>query len=95
VGIPFSEALTLAETLILENGDYSAAIPILIAIAHEYELQDDHEWYSLIPKTLYLLGLAHELQGNQEQAVAAYWQLWYEYPTATYALMATAKLEEK
>jgi hypothetical protein len=94
LGVPFYEALDSAETLILENGDLAAAISILNTIANEYEPIDDAWWQTTLPKTLYLLGLAHEIEGNEEQAVAVYWRLWHEYPISPYALMAAAKLEE-
>lgn len=95
LGVPFSEALDLAETLIFENNDFAAAIPILTAIVDESELTDDFRLGFSLPKALYLLGLAHEMQGNEAEAVAAYWRLWHDHPTDPYALIAAAKLEEK
>ncbi|MCP5100410.1 MAG: hypothetical protein GY943_33085, partial [Chloroflexi bacterium] len=95
LGIPFEEALDLAETLILENSDFAAAIPILTTIINEFDPTSESAWHFSLPKTLYLLGLAHEMQGNETQAVAAYWRLWHDHPTDPYALMAAAKLEEK
>ncbi|KAA3661921.1 MAG: hypothetical protein DWQ04_14925 [Chloroflexi bacterium] len=95
LGMPFDDAFDSAKVLILENGDSAAAIPILTAIADEYVPIHDSEWPISLPQMLYLLGLAHEMEGNEAQAVAAYWQLWHDYPTSLYALMAAAKLEEK
>ncbi len=95
LGVPFHEALDSAETLILENGNFAAAIPILTTIVDEFELADEFGWRFSRSKTLYLLGLAHEMQGNEAQAVAAYWRLWHDYLTNPYALMAAAKLKEK
>ncbi|MEM7334356.1 MAG: hypothetical protein AAF490_19895, partial [Chloroflexota bacterium] len=97
LGIPFREALDMAEMLLLDEGDFTAVIPNLTLIADEYEPDTEHEntWRNLLPKTLYLLGLAHELAGNEAEAVRAYWQLWHDYPISPYALMASAKLEEK
>ena len=91
--VPFSEALVSAETLIFENGDFAAAVSILTSMADEFEPTADYGWEFSLPKTLYLLGLAHEMQGNEAEAVAAYWQLWHDYPTDPYALIAAAKLE--
>lgn len=95
LGVPFSEALDSAEILIFENGDFDAAVTILTAIANEFEPADDFRSGFSFPKALYLLGLAHEIQGNEAEAVAVYWRLWHDYPTNSYALMAAAKLEEK
>ncbi len=95
LGVPFQEALDSAETFILENDDFATAIPILTTIADEFEPVDDFGRGFSLPKTLYLLGLAHEMQGNEAQAVAAYWRLWHDYPTDPYALMAATKLEKK
>lgn len=95
LGVPFSEALDSAEILIFENGDFDAAVTILTAIANEFEPADDFRSGFSFPKALYLLGLAHEIQGNEAEAVAVYWRLWHDYPTNSYALIAAAKLEEK
>lgn len=43
----------------------------------------------------YLLGLAHELAGNDLQATSIYYDLWQNYPTSPYAMMARAKLQEQ
>lgn len=93
LGIPFDEAFTLAETLIFEEQDYATAVSILTVIANELDTDD---WRARrLPEMLYFLGLAHELQGQEDEAVAAYWQLWHDYPTDPYALMAAAKLERQ
>ena len=94
LGMRFDEALDSAEALIFQDGDFAAAIPILTTIANEFDPAEDSWWLSL-PKTLYLLGLAHELQGDEMQAVVAYWRLWHDYPTSPYALIAVAKLAEE
>ncbi len=47
------------------------------------------------PYYMYLLGLAYELAGNDENAVQTYWNLWYDYPESAYARLAQYKLEMK
>ena len=93
LGIPFDEAFNLVETLIFVDQEYATAVPILNAILNE--LDPDNTLSHLFPEMLYLLGLAHEMQGHEVQAVAAYWQLWHDYPTDPYTLMAAAKLERQ
>lgn len=44
-------------------------------------------------QTLYLLGLAQELNEENSQAAQTYLELWQTYPDTPYALMAYAKLE--
>lgn len=95
LGIPFDDVLETAESLIFESGDFAAAIPILTTIVDEFDPSSEYVRHISLPKTLYWLGLAYELQGDEAEAVDAYWQLWYDYPTDPYALMAAAKLEEK
>lgn len=41
----------------------------------------------------YFLGLAHELSGNEQDAVKAYWQLWQQYPDSLYTVMARQRLK--
>jgi hypothetical protein len=48
--------------------------------------------YLLCPRFLYLLGLASELSNDEFAAVAAYLELWREYPDNPYATMARFKL---
>ena len=50
-------------------------------------------WSSRQAQLLYLLGLIHELNGEDTQAVQTYLELWLTYPDNPYALMAFAKLE--
>jgi hypothetical protein len=48
--------------------------------------------YLLCPRFLYLLGLASELSNDKFSAVAAYLELWREYPDSPYTTMARFKL---
>jgi hypothetical protein len=41
----------------------------------------------------YLAALAHELRGNQQEAVDRYYSIWEAYPDSPYAIMAAGKLE--
>lgn len=45
------------------------------------------------PQVLYLLGLTYELNGQTQQAIETYLDLWQTYPDSPYAYMAWAKLE--
>ncbi len=95
LGIPFQEALNSAEALILETGDLATAIPILTTIINEFEPNKDYGRSFSLPRALYLLGLAYEIQGKKAEAVAAYWRLWHDYPSDLYAKRAANKLEER
>jgi hypothetical protein len=95
LGIPLHEALNTAETLILEDGDFTGTIPLLTAVVYEHDPTGQFAFLVSLPKALYLLGLAHEMEGNEAEAVAAYWQLWYDHTSDPYALMAAEKLVEK
>jgi hypothetical protein len=43
----------------------------------------------------YVLGLAYEAAGDGANAVAAYWQVWRDYPDSYYATVAQYRLVEK
>ena len=79
--------------MILQEGDFEAAIATLTAVLTE--LNTAEELTYAIPRTLYLLGLAYELDGDEINAVHTYWGLWQNYPESPYALLAQAKLELK
>ena len=49
--------------------------------------------FLLCPRFLYLLGLASELANDEFSAVAAYLDLWRDYPGHPYTIMARFKLE--
>jgi len=93
LGIPLDESIAQAETLLLQEGDFEAAIPILTAVLTELNATEELIW--VIPRTLYLLGLAYELNGDETNAVDTYWSLWQTFPETPYALLAQAKLELK
>ncbi len=91
LGIPLDEAIAQAEALLLQKGDFAAAIPVLTAVLAELRAQDELTW--AIPRPFYLLGLAYELSGDEANAVDAYWTLWQTFPESPYALLAQAKLQ--
>ena len=43
----------------------------------------------------YVGGLAYEAAGDEANAVAAYWQVWHDYPDSYYATVAQYRLVEK
>ncbi len=79
-------ALEQAETALLEKGNPTEAIPLLLAILSSPDLRDPSD-------VMYMLGLAYELTGDQDMAVQTYWKLWQGYPGSSYARLAQSKLE--
>jgi hypothetical protein len=47
------------------------------------------------PYMLYLLGLAYERSGDENNAVKTYWQLWHDYPAYPFSLAVQAKLVQR
>ncbi len=43
----------------------------------------------------YVLGLVYEVAGDEANAIAAYWQVWHDYPDSYYATVAQYRLGEK
>lgn len=41
-----------------------------------------------LPEAYYLLALAFELSGQEQQAVETYWQMWRDFPDDSFAIMA-------
>jgi hypothetical protein len=91
------EKIAWVEQALFESGDMPEALGILndllagpiIELRHTSNDEPDR----VKPRLLYLLGLAHELSGDERDAVQAYWQLWHDYPDNPYTLMARRKLE--
>ncbi len=48
--------------------------------------------YGICDRFYYMLGLANELSGNEKGAIDAYVQLWWNYRTSPYTIMARLKL---
>jgi len=79
-------AMIAAETALLSRWQFDEAIPLLQNVLENPEVYNP-------PYFMYLLGLAFELKGNQNAAVATYWDLWQKYPDSAYARLAVAKLK--
>ncbi|MBK8900339.1 MAG: tetratricopeptide repeat protein [Anaerolineaceae bacterium] len=45
-----------------------------------------------LSEAYYLLALAYELSGQEQQAVETYWQLWHDFPEDSFAIMARRKV---
>jgi hypothetical protein len=83
---PDEEAVIKAEEALLTDWKPEEAIPLLQDIL-------SYPDYYKAPHMMYLLGLAYELIGDEQNAVRAYWNLWHNYPESAYARLAQAKLE--
>lgn len=77
------------EAQLLSGGDPSQARDDLLALEQAPIFTCS---YQLCPRFLYLLGLAHELAGDQEKAIGEYLELWREYLGHPFATMARLKL---
>lgn len=89
------QLISRAEDALLENGNPELAIPILrhLLIGKIVNSSIGNDDQDLICSYLgYLLGLAYELRGDQEKAIANYFQVWKEHPGSPYALAARRKL---
>jgi len=80
--------------LLFDEGRPAKALPILQYIVSEERRQANLDQYKE-PRSLYLLGLAYELMGNETEAVRTYWQIWHDYPQSSYAIIAERKLEKE
>jgi hypothetical protein len=94
------ENIARAEKFIYSEHTPAKAIPILEKLLHTQIWESFHIYGDgntntpdIHPYTHYLLGLAYELSGDDKNAVRAYWQLWHDYPTQAYTLIARQKLE--
>jgi hypothetical protein len=92
LGIPLQEAALQAEWLLLGEGDFQAAVDLFSTILTEPQPAHFYGYGIDWPRLHYLLALAYELTGEADKAVAAYWQLWHDYPDSPYSLMAQRKL---
>jgi len=84
---PDESKVIAAEAALLQEWDPISAIPLLWGITAYPDYSVD------AARTLYLLGLAYELNGDSTKAVQAYWQCWSAHPDSIYARLAQAKLE--
>lgn len=77
------------EEILLSGGDPAFVKEELIILGNSQYFTCS---FLLCPRYLYLLGLANELSNDEYSAVAAYLDLWREYPGHPYTVMARSKL---
>ncbi|MCJ7537393.1 MAG: hypothetical protein MUO57_17845 [Anaerolineales bacterium] len=77
------------EEILLTGGDPAFVQEELIVLSKSPHFTCS---YLLCPRFLYLLGLASELANDELSAVAAYLDLWRQYPAHPYTIMARFKL---
>jgi hypothetical protein len=82
-------ALDQVEAALLSGGDPAQARDELVKIEQSPFFTCS---YLLCPRYLYLLGLSHELAGDEQQAVEAYLELWRQYLGHPLVNMARLKL---
>jgi hypothetical protein len=80
------------EDEIFDNNNPTAAIPLLNSIL-DHLLKEVGQDAINFDRYLYLLGLAHEFNGDSITASKVYWRLWHDFPESPYAVMASSKLE--
>ena len=73
-----------AKVMLFEEERFENTAVMLSYFATNYEVE--------LPETLYLLALAYELSGQEQEAVDTYWQLWRDFPESSFAVMAQRKL---
>jgi hypothetical protein len=94
------QIISQIEQDLYKDQDASNALPLLNGLLGQATFenygQDDQSEVivpRLRPYLLYLRGLAYELSGDGKDAVGDYWQLWHDYPTDPFAVIAQRKLE--
>lgn len=73
-----------AKVMLFEEQRFEETAVMLAYYTANYEVE--------LPETYYLLALAYELSGQEQQAVETYWQLWRDFPDDSFAIMARRKL---
>ena len=84
--IESDRVLNNSEAILFLNGDYSQAIQML---EEDLKIADD----SMKPRLEYMLALAYEKSGNENEAVKAYLKLWQDFPTDPFTYVAQQQLE--
>jgi hypothetical protein len=77
------------EDILLSGGDPAFVHAELIVLGNSTYFTCS---FQLCPRYLYLLGLASELANDEFSAVAAYLELWRQFPSSPYTTMARFKL---
>lgn len=95
-----AEQISHIEQIIFQQSAYQQAIAHIQALLAqgivEPQRSSDETYVEparVEPHLRYLLGLCYELTGDADKAVAAYWQVWRDFPDNLYALSARRKLE--
>jgi hypothetical protein len=73
-----------AKVMLFEEERFAETAVMLSYFTTNYEVE--------LPETLYLLAVAYELSGQDQQAVETYWQLWRDFPDSSFAAMSRRKL---
>jgi hypothetical protein len=77
------------EAILLSGGDPDFVRTELIVLGNSPHFTCS---YLLCPRYLYLLGLASELTNDKFSAIAAYLELWRQFPSSPFTTMARFKL---
>ncbi len=89
------------EELLFNQGNPQAAIGILDGLlSNDHELLDSdvdayHSLPTVRPYLLYLLGLAHEMKGDRQEALTSYWTIWHDYPLHPFSYVVEQRLINK
>jgi tetratricopeptide (TPR) repeat protein len=83
----------VAESFLFDQGNPEAAIELLDKMLTPIPWHVDINALKYEPYLQYLLGLAYEMNGNKEDAVLAYWNLWHDFPLHPLNYVVQQKLE--
>jgi hypothetical protein len=89
------QKISAAEKLLFDDREPDKAIEAIQQLLDSHLLEDSYS-YKDPPRTRpylqYLLGLANEMEGNEQNAVLAYWTLWDKYPMHPLSFIVQQKL---
>jgi hypothetical protein len=81
------------EQLLFQDQDYPAAIVHIDELLAKLPPDSSNQPDMYHPYLRYLLGIAYELNAQPQEAEAAYYQLWLDYPSDIFGVAASVKLE--
>ena len=84
LGRSIYDLVAQAKVMLFEEGRIEETAVMLSSYTANYEVE--------LPEAYYLLALAFELSGQEQQAVETYWQMWRDFPDDSFAIMARRKL---
>ncbi len=89
------EAVQLIEKTLFIDGDSHHALQLIERLLATEVIDADNlsGIETVKPYLRYLLGLTHELSGDERKAVDNYWHVWHDYPDSLYSKIAEQKLE--